>query len=195
MQIFQVQPWPKGVGNSEVQDYVKVEADDELKAAERVLKMPLQRSTRHDMYIRAFVRSGGRPQGAPIKIFEAEIAPMVWGRRRLASTDYVPYFDMLEKLLMANPRLYRQFIMVSTEADDHGPGVDDFYLGAPNETFLALFDGFERITEGDLPRVIDTLHIADATSPEFRSRFRGKTDEERRENRQRRRRGSKRDQH
>jgi hypothetical protein len=81
MQIFHVQPWPKGVGNSEVQDYVKVEADDELDAAERVLQKPPQRQTRHDMYIRAFVRSSGRPQGAPIKMFEAEIAPMVWRRR------------------------------------------------------------------------------------------------------------------
>ena len=72
-----------------------MEADDELEAAERVLKRPLQRQRRHDMYIRAFVRSGGRPQGAPIKIFEAEIAPMVWGRRRFAFAEYVPYFDML----------------------------------------------------------------------------------------------------
>lgn len=29
---------------------------------------------------------------------------------------------------------------------------------------LAVFDGFERIGEGDLPKVIDTLHIADASS-------------------------------
>lgn len=104
------------------------------------------------MYIRAFVRSGGRPQGAPIKIFEAEIAPMVWGRRRFAFAEYVPYFDMLEKLVNANRHLYRQFIMVSIEADDDRPGVDDFYVGVPNETFLALFDGFERIAESDSPQ-------------------------------------------
>ena len=33
-----------------------------------------------------------------------------------------------------------------------GPGVDDFYVGVPNETFLALFDGFERIAESDSPQ-------------------------------------------
>jgi hypothetical protein len=70
MQIFQVQPWPKGIGNSEVSSYVRIEAANELDAAERVLQMPLQIEARHDMYIRAFVRRfGARPHGAPTKIF------------------------------------------------------------------------------------------------------------------------------
>lgn len=70
MQIFQVQPWPKGVGNSEVSHYVKVEAADELDAAQRILQMPLQREIRHDMFIRAFVRRlGARPQGFSTKIY------------------------------------------------------------------------------------------------------------------------------
>ncbi|HUE11921.1 MAG TPA: hypothetical protein VMQ54_13310 [Steroidobacteraceae bacterium] len=73
MQIFQVQPWPKGVGNSTVSGYVKVEAIDDLDAAERVLKMPLQREARHDMYIRAFVRRlGARPHGASTKIYSRD---------------------------------------------------------------------------------------------------------------------------
>ena len=71
MQIFQVQPWPKGVGNSEISNYLKVEAADELDAAERILRMPLQRETRHDMYIRAFVRRSGT-HGLPTKIFAAD---------------------------------------------------------------------------------------------------------------------------
>ena len=70
MQVFQVQPWPKGIGNSTVSGYVKIEAIDELAAAEHVLQVPLQREARHDMYIRAFVRRlGSRPHGVPTKIY------------------------------------------------------------------------------------------------------------------------------
>jgi hypothetical protein len=73
MQIFQVQPWPKGVGNSDVSGYVKVEAVDDLDAAERVLQMLLQREARHDMYIRAFVRRlGVRPHGIPTKVYATD---------------------------------------------------------------------------------------------------------------------------
>jgi len=70
MPTFQVQPWPKGVGNSEVASYAKVEAADELEAAESILQMPLQSEPRHDLYIRAFVRRlGARPHGIPTKIY------------------------------------------------------------------------------------------------------------------------------
>ena len=71
--------------------------------------------------------------------------------------------------MLANGALYREFIMVSTKTSD--PFVDDFNLGLPSKTFLALFDGFEEITESDLPKVINTLHIADASTDEFKSRF------------------------
>jgi hypothetical protein len=181
MEIFQVQPWPKGVGNSEFSDYVKVEAADELEAAERVLKMPLQLDDRHDMFIRAFVRRlGGRQHGATTKVFAADITPMVWAKRRFAFADYSPYFDLFERLVMANPSLYRQFIMVSIDVADEKPGVGEYYVGVPSEAFLVDFDGFERVVESDLPKVIDALHIADATTADFRIRFRFKTDDERR---------------
>jgi hypothetical protein len=62
--------WPEGIGNSPVASYEKIEAFDELDAAIRVLKMPLQREVRHDMYIRAMVRKLGRG-GAPTKIYAA----------------------------------------------------------------------------------------------------------------------------
>jgi hypothetical protein len=73
MPFFQVRPYPKGVGNSDVSNYIKVEASDELDAAQRVLQMPLQREPRHDMYIRAFVhRLGAWPRGAPTNIYAAD---------------------------------------------------------------------------------------------------------------------------
>lgn len=99
---------------------------------------------------------------------------MIWGKRRFAYADYSPYFDKMEKLIMANPTLYREFIMVSTKAD--GVGESTYYVGVPNETFIPAFDGFERVEETALPKIIDTLHIADATTEEFRSRFQFKHD-------------------
>ena len=94
---------------------------------------------------------------------------MIWAKRRFAYADYSPYFDRMEKLLLANSTPYREFIMVSTKAS--GPGESNIYVGVPNDTFLAAFDGFEPIQELALPQLIDTLHIADATTDEFRNRF------------------------
>ena len=99
---------------------------------------------------------------------------MVWGKRRFDGVDYVPHFDRLEKMLLSNGSLYREFIMVSTKTDR--PQTADFYLGVPNKSFLAAFDGFEKISESQLPKLIDTLHIADATTENFTSRFQFKHD-------------------
>jgi hypothetical protein len=60
--------------------------------------------------------------------------------------------------------------MVSTNTDD--ALVSDYYIGVPNEAFLIGFDGFERVAEADLPKVIDTFHLGDATKEPFQSRFR-----------------------
>jgi len=70
---------------------------------------------------------------------------------------------------MANPTLYREFIMVSTKSE--GAANSMYYVGLPNEKFMAAFDGFERVEETELPKIIDTLRIADATTDEFKSRF------------------------
>jgi hypothetical protein len=95
---------------------------------------------------------------------------MRWAKRRFEGADYGPYFDLFEKLLMANPKFYRQFIMVSTKTDE--PGVNDMWIGVPDPSFLAEFDGFEGVTESELPKEIDTLLIADATTDQFKTRFR-----------------------
>lgn len=49
---------------------------------------------------------------------------MIWAKRRFEYAAYAPHQDLLEKLLMANETLYRQFIMVCTNTDD--PGVSDY---------------------------------------------------------------------
>lgn len=94
---------------------------------------------------------------------------MIWGKRRFMYADYSPYFDLLEKLLLANGQLYREFIMVSVDTEKAGEG--EIYVGVPNKAFMAAFDGFEPVEESALPKVIDTLHIADSTTDEFKSRF------------------------
>ena len=94
---------------------------------------------------------------------------MVWGKRAFEYADYAPYMDRLERLLMANPALYREFIMVSTQRPK--PGISAYYVGVPHKQFMAAFDGFEHVEESDLPKIIDILHIADATTDEFTSRF------------------------
>ena len=94
---------------------------------------------------------------------------MIWMKRDFAYADYAPAMDELEKLLTASGPLYAEFIMVSTATND--PGVSTYYIGVPNEGFAMPFHGFERVPESALPKVIDALHIADATKEPFRSRF------------------------
>jgi hypothetical protein len=94
---------------------------------------------------------------------------MVWGKRRLAGIDYTPAMDLIEKLMMANAALYREFIMVSVKTAKFG--TSDYYVGLPNKAFLALFHGFDSIDEAALPKTIDTLHVADVTAFESRFKF------------------------
>src|SRR5229473_3182878 len=94
---------------------------------------------------------------------------MIWGKRRFANAAYRPYFDKLEKLMLAQPARYQQFIMVSTEGEK--VGVSDYYVGVPDEVSMLAFDGFTRVAEAELPKEIDTIHVAAPTSSEFTTRF------------------------
>ncbi len=94
---------------------------------------------------------------------------MIWGKRSFQWADYAPYQDKLAKLMMDNPTLYRQFIMVSQKTGKVGEDV--CYVGVPNEALFGGFDGFQRVEEGELPKVIDALLVADGTTEEFKSRF------------------------
>src|SRR6202040_1948619 len=69
---------------------------------------------------------------------------MIWGKRRFELADYAPYQVRLAKLMLENPSLHSQFIMVSTATDV--PNVFDYYVGVPSQTFFADFDGF--VTRG-----------------------------------------------
>ena len=87
---------------------------------------------------------------------------MIWGKRRFADAEYGPYFDRLEKLMMAQPSRHDQFIMVSTGDDEAGLG--DYYVGVPDELSFRAFDGFARIAEAELPKEIDVFHIGNQGS-------------------------------
>jgi hypothetical protein len=94
---------------------------------------------------------------------------MIWGKRSFSSADFSPYQDKIAKLMLDNPTLYKQFVMVSTKTADRAISV--VYAGVPNEALFVGFDGFERVQEADLPKVIDALLVADGTTDEFKSRF------------------------
>jgi hypothetical protein len=95
---------------------------------------------------------------------------MIWAKRQVAGIEYIPYFNRLERLLMSNAKQYREFLMVSTKADEYD--LSDFYVGLPNETFMDAFDGFHIVDEGSVPTVVDTLHIGDAVAFDRRFLFR-----------------------
>ena|SRR5712692_9381014 len=98
---------------------------------------------------------------------------MYWIKRRFRYADYAPYMDKLEKLLMANATMYQEFLMVSTEVEGN-PMESDYYMGVPHKALAIGFDGFTPVQESELPKVIDTFHLGDATKKPFQSRFRFK---------------------
>jgi hypothetical protein len=91
---------------------------------------------------------------------------MFWAKREFKWADYAPYQDRLGKLIMDNPTHYREFMMFSIEKT---AGVGDVYVGVPVKEFLAIFDGFEPVSEEMSPKVVDTLLVADANA--FADRF------------------------
>src|SRR6266852_4534332 len=60
---------------------------------------------------------------------------MIWGRRKFAFADYALYQDRLQKLLLANPTRYRQFIMVAVDIEGRTERM--YYVGVPDRAFLA----------------------------------------------------------
>jgi hypothetical protein len=95
---------------------------------------------------------------------------LIWAKREFEWVDYSSSHDRLKKLLMANPAQYRQFIMVGVRTSND-PSRRVYYIGLPSSVFLTLFDGFEVVSEIELPKRIDCVLLADTTTEEFRSRF------------------------
>jgi hypothetical protein len=83
---------------------------------------------------------------------------MFWGKRQFKGAEYGPYQDRLGDLQLANASRHREFMMVSTKVK---AGLSDYYVGVPSKELMALFDGFEPVGEGELPKVVDSLVLAD----------------------------------
>jgi hypothetical protein len=94
---------------------------------------------------------------------------MFWAKRDFKYTNYRPYQDALAELQAIYAHRHSQFIMVSI--DKISPGLSTYYVGVPERFLLATFDGFEAVTESELPQFIDSLLLADITSKEFSKRF------------------------
>jgi hypothetical protein len=94
---------------------------------------------------------------------------MFWAKRHFAYAEFAPYQVIFEKLLMANPTQYQNFLMFSVQAG--GPAKSDYYIGVPNKTFLSLFNGFQEVSEDEVPKEIDTFLVGDQTKEPFTSRF------------------------
>jgi len=95
---------------------------------------------------------------------------MVWGKRAFSNSDFSRYHEILLKLLYANPAHHREFMMVSIKTED--PTLRMYYVGVPLETFTVEFDEFEHVPDEELPKLIDTVIVADVKSDDFVSRFR-----------------------
>jgi hypothetical protein len=57
--------------------------------------------------------------------------------------------------------------MVCKETDQRGHA--DYYLGLPNPSLLAAFEGFEIVPDNQLPTEIDSILVADTTADEFKN--------------------------
>jgi hypothetical protein len=86
---------------------------------------------------------------------------MIWGKRRFQWAEYAPYQDRLEKLQMANASRYREFIMFAIKEK---AGFQNIYVGVPTKELMVVFDGFEPESEAGLPKVVDTLLLADVNA-------------------------------
>jgi hypothetical protein len=95
--------------------------------------------------------------------------PMIWIKKQFKAAEFAPAQDLLERFMMAMPSHYAEFLMVSTETTD--PIISDFYIGLPAENLSSAFRGFERISESELPKEIDTFYVGDQTKQPFIDRF------------------------
>ena len=96
---------------------------------------------------------------------------MIWGKRAFSNTeDFGRYQERLLNLLYANPKQYREFMMVTTRTED--PESRMYYVGVPSEELAEGFDGFEHVPDEELPKEIDTVIVAAVESEEFTRRFR-----------------------
>ena len=93
---------------------------------------------------------------------------MIWAKRRFSGADYSPYMKLLGDLQLAMPNP-QEFAMVARNV--RGVIEQDVYVGVPTTQLLAAFDGFEPVSEADLPKEIDQILVEMPTSVEVARLF------------------------
>jgi hypothetical protein len=74
-----------------------------------------------------------------VQAFCARVFSSRTWEKKIQFAEYAPYMNLLERLLMANPTLYQEFIMVSTKTEDK-PGESEYYVGVPHKAlYVAEF--------------------------------------------------------
>ena len=93
---------------------------------------------------------------------------MIWAKQRVAHTACMIYMKTIGALQFEHPSSVGELMMVGRDVDGRH---QDVYISVPSRELLARFDGFEAVSETELPKEIDFIHVAEHTSGEFEKRF------------------------
>jgi hypothetical protein len=92
---------------------------------------------------------------------------MIWAKRRFSFGAYGIYQDRIADLHLKLPHA-TELMMVSSPTASFG--IDDVYVAVPDKAFLHLFDGFEVVSENQLPAEAIPLYV-DHSTGEYEKRF------------------------
>jgi hypothetical protein len=93
---------------------------------------------------------------------------MIWAKQRVSHTACMIYMETIGALQFEDPSSVGELMMVGLDVDGRH---QDVYISVPSRELLARFDGFEAVSETELPKEIDFIHIAEHTSGNFKKRF------------------------
>jgi hypothetical protein len=100
-------------------------------------------------------------------IFFSEGHKMLWAKRQFRFGSYSVYQNRIADMHLKLPRTTELMMVLSPTTSI---GVDDVYIGLPDKSFLPLFDGFEVVSENQLPAEASPLYL-DHSTGEFEKRF------------------------
>jgi hypothetical protein len=83
---------------------------------------------------------------------------MIWAKQRVAHTACMIYMETIGALQFEHPSSLGELTMVGRDVDGRH---QDVYISVPSRELLARFDGFEAVSETELPKEIDFIHVAD----------------------------------
>jgi hypothetical protein len=93
---------------------------------------------------------------------------MIWAKQRVSHAACMIYMETIGALQFEDPSSVGELMMVGRDVDGRH---QDVYISVPSRELLARFDGFEAVSETELPKEIDFIHVAEHTSGQFEKRF------------------------